>query len=321
MSKPDLPPLSWLRAYEAAARHLSFTSAAQELNLSQAAISKHVRSLELHLREQLFHRKPRSLILTKAGAAYLPKVRDAFERLVAGTREVFGDRRNEILTVRVNVSFSVCWLAPRLPDFFRFHPDVDLRIVSSVWNEDLDLERFDLDIRYGKGQWPGLRSDPLTVEALEPLCSPALLAGGNPIREPADLLQHKLIHVLGYEEGWAAWLNAAGLGQAVADGGFQVDTTLMAFEMAACGLGVALGRRSLNDRDLQSGRLVRPFGLSHPVSEAFHLISDSSGAEHPDAAVFRAWLLDRAGTEKSGEAGVIEAYSSSIVPGGFEVQS
>jgi LysR family transcriptional regulator, glycine cleavage system transcriptional activator len=294
MQKPDLPPLSWLRAYEAAARRLSFTNAAQELNLSQAAISKQVRSLELHLREQLFHRKPRSLVLTKAGAAYLPKVRDAFERLAAGTREVFGDRRADILTVRVNVSFSVCWLAPRLPDFFRRHPDVGMRIVSSVWNEDLDLERFDLDIRYGNGRWPGLRSEPLTVEALEPLCSPTLLAGDKPIRQPGDLAHNRLIHVLGYEEGWGVWLKAAGAGQAAAGGGFQVDTTLMAFEIAACGMGVALGRTSLNGRDLQSGRLVRPFGLSCPVKEAFHLISDNAGSEHPDAATFRGWLQGQA---------------------------
>ncbi len=294
MQKPDLPPLSWLRAYEAAARHLSFTNAAHELNLSQAAVSKQIKNLELYLREQLFYRKPRSLILTKAGAAYLPKVRDAFERLAAGTHEVFGDRRTDVLTVRVNVSFSICWLAPRLPDFFRHHPDIDLRIVSSVWNEDLDLERFDLDIRYGDGRWPGLRSDPLTAEALVPLCSPILLAGDMPIRQPADLSSHRLIHVLGYEEGWGVWLKAAGVGQIAASGGLQVDSTLMAFETAAHGMGVALGRTSLNERDLQSGRLVRPFGLSCPVKEAFHLISDNPGSEHPDAATFRVWLLGQA---------------------------
>jgi LysR family transcriptional regulator, glycine cleavage system transcriptional activator len=299
MHKPNLPPLSWLRAFEGAARHLSFTSAAQELGLSQAAISKQVKNLELHLRERLFVRKPRSLALTKAGAAYVPKVRDAFERLAAGTREVFGDRRSEKLTVRVNVSFSVNWLAPRLPDFFKRHPGIDVRIVSSVWNEELDLEKFDLDIRYGNGKLLGLRSDPVTVERLEPLCSPSLLKGGKAIRKPRDLQHHKLIHVLGYEEGWAVWLKAAGAGDLAANRGLQVDTTLMAFEMAACGLGVALGRISLSERELRSGRLIKPFRLSVPVAEAFHLISAQAGSEHPDAAVFRGWLLEQAESGKN----------------------
>jgi LysR family transcriptional regulator, glycine cleavage system transcriptional activator len=123
------------------------------------------------------------------------------------------------------------------------------------------------------------------------LCSPTLLAGDRPIRQPGDLARHRLIHVLGYEEGWGVWLKSAGAGQAAAEIGFQVDTTLMAFEMAACGMGVALGRTSLTERDLQSGRLVRPFGVSCPVKEAFHLISDNAGSEHPDAARFRSWLL------------------------------
>ena len=162
--KRNLPPLPWLRAFEASARHLSFTNAAAELNLTQAAISKQIKLLEQFLREPLFHRRPRNLVLTKIGEAYLPKVHDAFERLAAGTDEVFGGRNTEVLTVRAAVGFSVNWLGWRLPRFFAQHPGIKVRIVSSVWNDTFDMDRFDLDILYGTGQWPGLRCDRLTFE-------------------------------------------------------------------------------------------------------------------------------------------------------------
>ena len=147
--RSELPPLVWLRAFEAAARHLSFTDAARELNLTQAAVSKHVKSLELHLRHALFIRRTRSLHLTKLGEAYVPKVRDAFERLAIGTREVFGGRRPQELTIRCAVSFAVNWLAPRLPSFLGKYPGKQIRILSSVWNEVLDADTYDLDIQYG----------------------------------------------------------------------------------------------------------------------------------------------------------------------------
>jgi len=202
MSTRRLPHLTWLRAFEASARHLSFTNAAQELGLTQAAISKQVKLLENYLREPLFERKPRSLVLTKVGAAYLPKVRDGFERLATGTEEVFGLRRSEVLTVRAPVGYSVNWIAPRLQGFFDRHPDTEVRLVSSVWGDQFDKERFDLDIQYGTGRWPGYKSDRLTWEVIKPVCAPSLLEGEHAIRKPADLAHHRLLHVLGYEEGW-----------------------------------------------------------------------------------------------------------------------
>ena len=174
-----LPPLSWLRAFEASARHLSFTHAASELNLTQAAISKQVKLLEHYLREPLFQRNARSLVLTKVGAAYLPKVRDSFERLSVGTQEVFGNRRSEVLTLRASAGFSVNWVAPRLIDFFEKFPKIPVRIVSSIWAEEFDRERFDLDIRYGHGNWPAFRTDRLSWDVLEPLCSPEKLAASE----------------------------------------------------------------------------------------------------------------------------------------------
>ncbi len=285
------PPLPWLRAFEASARHLSFTHAAAELNLTQAAVSKQVKLLEQHLREPLFHRKPRSLVLTKIGAAYLPKVRDAFERLSEGTEETFGNRRSEVLTVRATVDFSVNWVAPRLPRFFEQYPKTPVRLVSSVWGEEFDKERFDLDIRYGSGRWPGFRSDQLTWEKLEPLCAPALCAA---LKTPAELQHQRLLHVLGYEEGWATWLKAARVTQVNAGEGIQFDSSLLAFEVAACGGGVALGRTSMSALEIAAGRLVRPFDLAVPIREAFHMIAPADGSEHPDAAVFRDWILAEA---------------------------
>ena len=297
-----LPPLTWLRAFEASARSLSFTQAAVELNLTQAAISKQVKLLELYLREQLFIRNPRSLELTKTGAAYLPKVRDSFDRLAAGTYEVFGRRRSELLTVRCAVGFSVNWLGPRLPRFMERHPGLFIRIVSSVWGEEFDREQFDFDIRYGVGKWPGLNSQRLTWETITPVCSPLLLQGENAIRRPEDLANHPLLHVLGYEEGWGLWLNAAGVGGEIDKGrGLHFDTSLIAFEVAAKGAGVALGRSSMTGEDLLSGRLVTPFDLAIPIDEAFHLISPPEETAHPDAILFRDWLREEAGLEKAAE--------------------
>lgn len=286
----DLPPLTWLRAFEASARSLSFTHAAGELHLTQAAISKHVKSLESHLRQPLFLRRPRGLELTKSGAAYLPKVQDALERLSIGTREVFGQRRSSVLTLRCAVSFAALWLAPRLPDYLDRHPSKTIRLISSVWNESAAAEDFDLDIQYGTGNWPGFNSHRLTRETITPLCAPGL-----GLTAPKDLHRQRLLHVLGYHEGWGIWLKAAGVGAEDAGPGLHLDTSLTAFELAAQGGGVALGRSSLTGPALASGRLIAPFALRVPIEEAFHLMEPAGSPRHPDAPLFAEWLLERAG--------------------------
>lgn len=294
---PKIPPLNWIRAFEATARHLSFTNAAEELGLTQAAVSKQVKLLEQHLRELLFQRLPRSLVLTKAGAAYLPKVQDGFDRLRAGTEEVFGSRRTEMLTIRAPIGFAVNWIAARLPRFLDEYPNIPVRIVSSVWSEDFDVERFDLDIRYGTGRWQGFRADPVSCETLSPMCLPEVAAR---LRAPDDLAKERLLHVLGYQEGWATWLAAAGATKVNAGSGIHFDTTLMAFEVAANGGGVAMGRRSMAEPEILSGRLVRPFELELPIKECFYLVSPDSGREHQHAPVFREWLLGRAREDRAG---------------------
>ncbi len=289
----ELPPLPWLRAFEVSARHLSFTSAAHELALSQAAVSKQIKLLELKLGEPLFIRLPRSLQLTKAGEAFLPKVQDAFERLAAGTREVFSQNPTNVLTIRCAIGFSVNWLGSRLPDFIAKHPEISLRIISSVWNDDAPNEAYDLDIRYGNGNWVGVRSDRLTRESLQPVCSPQLLKNGN-LRTAKDLENHTLIHVLGYKEGWALWLKMAGIKQQPETIGLQVDTSLMAFELATQGAGIALARTSMIAKDLSTGRLITPFELPVAVDEGFYLVMAENSQASPHAMIFEKWLLQKA---------------------------
>lgn len=284
----DLPPLTWLRAFEAAARTLSFTHAGAELHLTQAAVSKHVKALEDHLGQALFVRRARGLDLTRAGAAYVPKVADALERLALGTREVFGRRPPGALTLRATVAFATAWLAPRLPRFLDAHPGLPLRLLASVWNEPPAPGDVDLDIRYGTGRWPGEPSRRLTWETIAPVCAP-----GRRPATPDALADHRLLHVLGYHEGWGTWLQAAGARGVDAGAGLHLDTSLAAFELAAQGAGVALGRRSLVGPALASGRLVEPFDLAVPIEEGFHLVRPIRGG-HPDADLLADWLLAEA---------------------------
>jgi LysR family glycine cleavage system transcriptional activator len=290
----DLPPLTWLRAFEAAARRLSFTAAAQELHLTQAAVSKHVKSLEARLRQPLFIRHPRSLELTRWAEAYLPKVQDALERLSSGTREVFGRPGGaEVLTLHCAVSFAANWLAPRLPQWLAAHPGTPLRILSSVWADPVDATNCDLAIQYGTGVFGDATAHRLTRERLTPLCTPALAAR---LSHPDDLAGQRLIHVQGYQDGWGTWATAAGAHQIDPGQGIQTDTTVTALALAVAGAGVALGRDSMTAPYLAAGTLVAPFTLSVPVEEGFFLINPKrSTPAHPSAECFAAWAITTAG--------------------------
>lgn len=290
----DLPPLTWLRAFEASARLLGFTAAAQELHLTQAAVSKHVKSLELRLQHQLFIRHPRSLELTKWGEAYLPKVQDALERLATGTREVFGRPQDDVLTIRCAVSFAVNWLSPRLPRYLARHPSSRLRILSSVWADPFDAEAFDLDIQYGSGSFPDTKSYRLTSESITPLCAPEL---ATTLREPDDLAGHCLLHVQGYQQGWGTWLAAAKATKVDPGQGIQTDTSVTAYALACEGAGVALGRRSLAAPYRRDGRLVAPYGLEVPISEGFFLLEPAAINAQRNVRPFVEWLVKQANEE------------------------
>ncbi|WP_322616876.1 transcriptional regulator GcvA [Pseudomonas sp. BIC9C] len=291
--KKRLPPLNWLRAFESAARHLSFTDAALELSLTQAAVSQQIKALESQLGAALFKRLPRGLELTEPGLAFLPVVHESVERLAAATDEIFGQGHRKVLTVRSSLVFFTHWLANRLPHFREQNPDINLRITSNIWMGDTDLEA-DLEIRYGSGKWSGLKSERLTWDMLFPVCSPNLSTIERPLRTPRDLRHHELLHVLGYEEGWGYWLKKAKADDVDSSQGLQFDTLISALKMAELGQGVALARSSLVEQYLQSGQLIAPLTARFKTSEAFYLVYSPHKIVNPQAAAFANWLMEEA---------------------------
>jgi len=288
--KKRLPPLNWLRSFEASARHLNFTQAAHELNLTQAAISQQVKGLESQLGTPLFKRLPRGLALTDAGLAYMPAVHESIGRLAAATDELFGKGQSRQLTVRVNLVFFINWLAPRLSRFYQEYPDIRIRFTSNIWRDD-KFKDTDLDIRYGHGVWPGLKSDRLTWDELFPVCSPQLLDNLDQAAELDLLADHTLLHVIGYEEGWGYWLDQTGAYYSDTSAGIQFDTLISALEMAVLGQGFALGRTSLVADMIESGKLIAPFEQRVETSEAFFLTSQINQYLHPGAETFSQWIL------------------------------
>ena len=293
-----LPPLNALRAFEAAARHLSFTRAAAELHVTQAAISHQVKALEQHLGRKLFRRLNRALLLTDDAQAYLPSVSRAFTLLNEATGNLLSKKSPGPLTVSALPSFAARWLVPRLGRFRQVRPDIDLRIDPSAELSNFSGDDVDVSIRYGRGKYPGLRTDWLMTEDIFPVCSPLLLAGAQALREPSDLEHHVLLHDDGHGD-WRTWLLAA-----AADG---VDPTRgpiftdsgMLIQAAMAGQGVALARGVLAADELAAGRLVRPFALSLPTEYAYYLVCPQDRAEQPKIAAFRDWLLGEARSESS----------------------
>lgn len=289
-----LPPLNWLRSFEAAARHLSFTEAAEELNLTQTAVSQHVKLLEQFLQQPLFQRLPRSLRLTESGKTYAPRVAKIFDQLNQTTDDVFGRRGVNSLSIRVNAAFSVLWLGARLERFTRAFPDVDLRVINPIWPVNLIEDEVDLEVRYGTGNWPGLATEPLTQDKLFPVAAPIRPDSSPPLDKPSDLLAHRLISVIGYASGWPQWLGAAGLTTESPELRLQCDNSIMAFEAAKSGVGVALGRDALVGDLIAQGQLVAPFDLAIETEEQFYLAYPASKLLSAEAAAFRTWILDEA---------------------------
>jgi LysR family transcriptional regulator, glycine cleavage system transcriptional activator len=287
-----LPSLNGLRAFEAAARHLSFTEAAAELNVTQTAISHQIRRLEEQLGLRLFLRRNRSLLLTREAQAYLPAVRAAFEDLRLATDRLLGPRESGLLTVTTMASLAAKWLVHRVASFQDAHPGIEVRISTSTHLVDFRREEVDMAVRYGKGHWPGLRADWLMAEDIFPVCSPALLAGPKPLRRPEDLAQHTLLHSTHAREDWQLWLTAAGLPRDLASKrGLNFDLSLMAVQAAIDGLGVALGRTPFVENDLAAGRLVAPFDMRLPAEAGFYIVAPEETADTPKIALFRDWLI------------------------------
>ncbi len=291
-----LPSLNALRAFEAAARHLSFTRAAGELHVTQAAISHQVKALEDWLGFRLFHRLSRELRLTEEGQAYLPALSDAFDGIERATARLKREDEPRFLTVSTMVSFAAGWLVPRLKRFRAAHPAVDVRLTTSDEFVDFDRDGVDIAIRYGRGGWPGLRVERLMEEDFFPVCSPGLRDGPAPLAEPADLRHHTLLHD-DLTITWATWLDAAGVpglaGVKAERGPFFINSHL-AFQAAIAGEGVAIGRSALVAGDIAAGRLVRPFDISLPADFAYYVVCPEASAVRPKVAAFRDWLFAEA---------------------------
>ncbi len=293
-----LPPLNALRAFEAAARHLSFTKAAEELFVTQAAISHQVKALEAALDLQLFRRLNRRLMLTDAGQLYLPALTEAFDAIDTATTRLRADENAGRLVVSVANSLAAKWLLPRLPRFRERHPEIEVEISAADRLVDFGRDNVDMAIRYGLGRYPGLRVDPLMKDTNFPVCSPGLLAGTVPLREPGDLRRHSLLHdnVSTFDApDWSKWLAAVGVTGVRADRGQRYSHSSLVIQAAIDGQGIALGRSTLVALDLEAGRLVQPFGPALPSRYACYVVSPPATAERPKIKAFREWLLDEAG--------------------------
>ncbi|HYM31767.1 MAG TPA: transcriptional regulator GcvA [Candidatus Cybelea sp.] len=294
----QLPPLNGLRAFEASARLLSFARAADELGVTPAAISHQIKGLEARIGVPLFKRRNREVLLTDAGQALLPGVRDGFDRLAAAVGRVQQRDSAGALHVSVLPSLAARWLVPRLARFHERHPDIDLRLSATQAVVDFAREDFDAAIRHGRGDWPGLRCDLLLRDEFFPVCAPSLRDGPVPLRSPKDLRSHVLLHDSARED-WRLWLAAAGVhGMDLSRGPSFNDGSLLVQAVVA-GQGVAVGRRALVAGELAAGRLVKPFDVVLPVDRAYYFVCPEATAERPKIVAFRNWLREEAA---SGEA-------------------
>jgi LysR family glycine cleavage system transcriptional activator len=285
-----LPSLVWLRAFEAAARHASFTAAAQELGLTQAAVSHQVRSLEQHLGYPLFERLPRQLRLTEMGRAYLAPVRKVFDDLSASTAGLFGPIGEASLNLRVPVSFAVLWLAPRLRRFNEAYPSIRVRLHSAIWADALPADRVDIDIRFGHGNWSGFRSELIFRDPSVPV-SPV----GSPISTPAQIRNENLIHIMGLEDSWSQLYRRAGFEVPAHRHVITVDTSLAALELVATGLGHTIVLRCFAERYIETGRVRRSFDIELPQEHAhYFLFREDSRALKPEVRLFHDWVMDQA---------------------------
>ncbi|HEY1934870.1 MAG TPA: transcriptional regulator GcvA [Acetobacteraceae bacterium] len=297
-----LPSLNGLQVFEAAARHLSFTRAAAELNVTQTAVSHQIRRLEEQLGLRLFVRENRSLRLTREAQDYLPAVRAAFEDLRRATDRLRRQQRNDVLMVSTTISLAAKWLVPRLSSFQDAHPDVEVRISTGTRLVDFRHEEIDVAIRYGRGHWPGLRADWLMAEDIFPVCSPSLPSAAKPLKVPADLAAHTLLHTETNRDEWTLWLTAAGLPTSLAtQRSLTFDQRLMALQAAIDGLGVALGTTRIVETDLVAGRLIAPFGsITLSAETGYYLVGPAETAALPKIALFREWLMQVARRDTGG---------------------
>jgi LysR family glycine cleavage system transcriptional activator len=311
-----LPPLNALRAFEAAARHLSFKKAARELHVTAGAVSHQVKLLEDHLGVALFRRLTRALELTAEAQAMLPKVREGLESLAEAVERLRARDELCALTVMAPPNFSARWLVPRLSRFIDTHPNLDLHVAGRASMIDgrengaheAPLEGAEdapvVQVRFGTGHYPGMRVDEVFSARYVPVCSPKLLKGKHALKTPADLRYHTLLHddtvMEGFRPTWADWLEKAGVEGVDPNRGTHFTDASLALEAASRGMGVVLTMGPLATTEIEAGNLVVPFDIAAETPYAFFLVTPEAALNNRGAAEFREWLLAESARERSG---------------------
>jgi LysR family glycine cleavage system transcriptional activator len=285
-----LPPLNALKAFEAASRHLSFTRAAEELFVTQAAVSHQIKSLEDNLGIKLFRRKNRSLLLTEEGQSYFLDIKDIFSALVEATDKLLSKTAIGALTVCTSPSFAIQWLVPNLSKFSERHPEIDVRIKALDLEEGLLTDDVDVAIYYGRGNWSGVRCDKLRNEYLIPVCAPSLLLGERPLNSLTDLQHHTLLHDSARRD-WKSWMREVGVSLDNVNQGPIFSLSSLALQAAIHGQGVALGSNLLARAEVESGRLVCPFDQFLVSKNAYYIVCNETQSELGKIEVFRQWML------------------------------
>jgi LysR family glycine cleavage system transcriptional activator len=298
-----LPPLNALKAFEAAARSESFTRAAEELCVTQGAVSHQVKALEATLGVKLFNRERQRLTMTEAGREYLAVVRDALDRIALGTDRLMQRQSSGALTVSTSPDFAAKWLVTRLGRFAEHHPEIDLRVSATLHHVDFAREDVDLAVRHGDGQWAGLDVVRFCPEQLFPVCSPKLVSGRNRVEKAADLLKFPLLRLDDWKT-WMRWFDAAGVANPAVHGPV-LNRASMLIDAAVDGQGVALARTALAASDLISGRLIRPIDVSLRMSKTYWIVCPKATAAVPKIVTFRNWLL----AEASGDTRRLKALT------------
>lgn len=285
--KAITPPLHWLRAFSVTARTLSFTAAADELLITQSAVSKQVRLLEHNLGQQLFIRRHRGLTLTEAGRNYLPIVERAFNTLEQGTRSFLGYSAERNLHIKVNYSFAAFWLNGCLDEFLDACPDVRLTVSTALWEQEFIDGSADVEIHYGREETFPDDAIRLRDEKLMPVCTPQI---AQRLRGPEDLTNERILDLTGINEAWDFWLNRAGLAGLDLSNRHYFSTYVLSLNLARQGKGVSMGHTTLVEGAIKDGHLAAPFDLPVPGRDGYFLINNGGGASNPHAAQFVDWI-------------------------------
>ena len=306
---PRLPPLKAIRVFEAAARHLSFTRAADELAVTQAAVSHQIKALEEHLGQPLFRRLNRALALTPAGAEFYPTIRNAIEAIATAIERLRDPLQSGVLNVSLLTTFLTRWLVPRLPAWPAAHPKIELRMTTAHRLVDFRRDDIDVAVRYGLGRWPGVHAARMFTPRLIPVCSPALAEG---LREPADLMGQTLLIDTAAPDEWEMWFTGIGQRALKPRRWIGFDSTAAALQAAAEGVGIAIGLDPFVESDLAAGRLLAPFDVRVPTQSAFYVVCGDDNRERPKIKAFREWLLAEVKrSERGGRAAAAPQVASS----------